>query len=368
MEILDTNLSENGESITCYADFWKWFVVHEQAFFETVSDAVDIDANFFDKLLPKLEQVHAGIFFLTGMRDADTAELVFTPNGAIKNIVFVEELVDAAPTLANWKFTALKPESDNAHMGIRMEGFDFDADTLAFYAIDNPTYPDEVNLVITHKDCDDDNYATIVDGVSVFMENYLGELRVATAIDFLDVNEVESSEQELIPITKLKDYLTWREKEFDAKYAGIRHDSKWDPYENFQATIKDGLPWISIMNCFLLNWENKVSHPWLLKVDISYKTKPKHGLADKAQLIIMNDFEEEIMVELKDIDGYLNIGRETMENKRCIYFACHEFRKPPKVMNKLIANYADKFDISYELYKDMYWSSLAHFYVALATR
>ena len=36
--------------------------------------------------------------------------------------------------------------------------------------------------------------------------------------------------KELIPISKLKDFLTWREKEFIEKYEGTRHNTENDSY------------------------------------------------------------------------------------------------------------------------------------------
>jgi hypothetical protein len=41
--------------------------------------------------------------------------------------------------------------------------------------------------------------------------------------------------------------------------------------------------------------------------------------------------QDELMKELKDIDGYLNIGRQTASGEREIYFACTDFRKPSKI-------------------------------------
>jgi hypothetical protein len=43
------------------------------------------------------------------MYDENTVELVLTADGNTKNIVFVEELVEQAPRIEGWKFTALKP-------------------------------------------------------------------------------------------------------------------------------------------------------------------------------------------------------------------------------------------------------------------
>lgn len=58
------------------------------------------------------------------MYNASTAELVVTADGDIKTFVWVEELIAAAPKLANWKFTALKPATGSGrrqHFGLRLK-------------------------------------------------------------------------------------------------------------------------------------------------------------------------------------------------------------------------------------------------------
>lgn len=75
--------------------------------------------------------MHQGIFYLAGMLDQDTAEIVFTPDGA-PNIVFIEEIVAAAPEIAGWKFTALKPEMDINQLYLEMHGYDLPERNLSF--------------------------------------------------------------------------------------------------------------------------------------------------------------------------------------------------------------------------------------------
>ena len=84
------------------------------------------------------------------MLTPQTAELILTPDGIIPNIVFVEELIAAAPEIAGWKFTALKPESDIHQVGINMHGYEFNQQTLSFYFNQQAEYPDEIDLVVVH--------------------------------------------------------------------------------------------------------------------------------------------------------------------------------------------------------------------------
>ena len=71
------------------------------------------------------------------------------------------------------------------------------------------------------------------------------------------------------------------------------------------------------------------------------------------------------MQELKDVDGYLNIGRQTANGEREIYFACKDFRKPSKIFFKIQTNYSNSFEIDYDIYKDKYWQSFNRFNTVL---
>ena len=117
------NFFRKKDEVNSYETFWNWFQANEQKFFDTVKNQHNIENNFFDKLSPQLNKIKSDLFFLTGMADDNTVELIFTPDGIIKNIFFVEELVAAAPTLSNWKFTALKPATGN--IGLHMENYTF---------------------------------------------------------------------------------------------------------------------------------------------------------------------------------------------------------------------------------------------------
>ena len=76
---------------------------------------------------------------------------------------------------------------------------------------------------------------------------------------------------------------------------------------------------------------------------------------------LLNTIEDEIMEYLRDADGYLNIGHQTAENLREIYFACKDFRKPSDVLYRIKKKYGAKAAIDYDIYKDKYWRSFNRF-------
>lgn len=361
MSFLKSIFSKKDETISSYGDFWTWFQQNERTFFNVIKRQADINKDFFDHLSPKLDQLKDGFFYLTGMYNDNIAELVLTPDGNVKNIVFVEELVEAAPTLSNWKFTALKPALDIKDVCINMAGLVFDKDSLSFYSNDHKDFPDEIDITIIHRNFDEEKKSSLINGTYIFLDNYLGELNSIATIDNLTVIGRDKAEKELIPIDKLKDFLIWRQKEFVEKYEGDRRSTENDSYSNLEAELTSGGLLIATVNSTLLEWDRKASHPWILSVEIKYNGEGNNGMPDDETYQILNKIEDEILEELKDYDGYLYIGRQTADGSREIYFTCKDFRKPSKVLHQLTKKYLGKYDITYDIYKDKYWRSFNRF-------
>jgi hypothetical protein len=118
---------------------------------------------------------------------------------------------------------------------------------------------------------------------------------------------------------------------------------------------------IATINTDLLQWDSKTSHPWIVVVELPYDGKQHNGLPDEKMYPVFDAVENSIMKELKDFEGYLNIGRQTSDNKREIYFACKDFRKPAKVLNQIQEEYIDNTKVTYEIYKDKYWQTFNRF-------
>jgi hypothetical protein len=363
MGLLKNLFGSKEEPITSYHDFWSWFQKNEKDFYRCVEQHSNIEKNFFDKLSPKLNELKEGFLFLTGMYDDNTVELILTADGTIKNFVFVEELVQAAPVLKGWKFTALKPAMDINDVSIEMDGLKFGSENLSFYSNDLAQYPDEIDITIVHNDLNEENRSAFINGTYIFLDNYLGELDFATNIDNLEVVGKKEAIKELVPIGKLKDFLIWRQKEFIEKYDGIRLNTEKDNHSILEARLPNGNGLIAAINTDLLKWDKKGSHPWVLSIELKYDGTNNNGMPGKDSIALLEEIEDDILKELKDADGYLNIGRQTSDGQREIYITCKDFRKPSKVLHAIERKYADRIELSYEIYKDKYWQSFNRFQV-----
>lgn len=359
MSFLKNILGKKDEPIRSYADFWNWFQKNEKTFFKSVKNGKSIHEDFLNKLGPALAGIKEGIYYLCGMCDDNTVELIFSAEGSVKNIVFVEDLVSAAPAIDGWKFTPLKPGWGPTT--INMDGYSFNKDNLWFYANVEEAYADEIDITIVHSDLNGNNKREINNGVFVFLDNYLGELNFAITVDNLVLATKDEAKEELIPIEKLKDYLVWRQKEFIEKYEGSRYNTENDKHAIMEAKLKGGDPLIALINTELLDWDRKASHPWVMTIEIPYDGSQNNGLPDKETYAWLDEIENEISPQLKDFEGYLYIGRQTSQNVREIYYACKDFRKPSKLAYELQQKYADKVELSYDVFIDKYWSTFSRY-------
>jgi hypothetical protein len=339
--------------------FWDWFQKEQRQFHSVVKtkDTNNIDKGFLEKIMPKLQTLNKQFYCLTGMFDADIAELVITAEGDIKTFVFAEELVAAAPDIPGWRLTALKPPVGIKDMRISMAGFDFDNNKLSFFCNEEEKYPDVIDLTIVHSDFTDKDQKTITNGTFIYLDNALGELNLATLIDHIQVTGPSGDHPELIPIGKLTDFLNWKEKEFIEKYHGLRIDTADDAYTALEATDDNGIGLVALVNKSLLEWDAKASHPWLLLIEIEYGPG-NNGMPDKATYELITQLEDDLAAQLPDAEGFLNLGRETYNGKRKVFLACKDFRRSSIALSKLSASYQDRLKITYDIYKDKYWQTM----------
>jgi hypothetical protein len=361
MSFLKNIFGKKDDPIKSYSDFWTWFQKNEKDFFNVVKSRQNIEKGFFDKLSSKLAELKDGYYYVTGMYDDNTVELVLTVDGTVKNIVFVEEIVEAAPKIDGWKFTALKPSLKIEDVTIKMGGIEFSPENLFFYSNELANYPDEIDVCIIHNDMNDNNSKQIINGTYIFLDNYLGELDFVNNIDNLQVITKSEAKKELVPIAKLKDFLIWRQKEFIEKYEGVRYDTENDEYSILEAELESGNMLLAVVNANLLQWDRQASHPWLAVMTLKYDGNKNNGMPNNTDYELLGNIEDEIMSSLKDKNGNLNIGRQTSNNEREIYFACKDFRKASKVFYEIETKFSHKFEIEFDIYKDKYWQTFEKF-------
>lgn len=356
MHTLHQLLGASGDSIVDYDSFWSWFWKNERSFHRVLRKGTNVNEAFFDKVTPRLTEVKEGLHCLAGMIDEHTAELIITADGVPANIVFAEELVKVAPTMPGWKVVALKSSVDLGQAKLHVDNLVFSADTLRFYGIEHPEYPDEVDITVLYRDYDQGEQSTVRSAVFTFLDAYLGELNALLLIDHVNVIALRHAEKDTIGMDKLKDYLRWREAEFVEGY-----ERSWPAGDNamhllLEAELGDGSTALATINSDLLKWEHKASYQWIVILEVPFSATAD-GLPDNDTQRWLSDLEELLKAEIGP-DRCVSIGRQTAQGQRDIYLACREFREPSKILYRLSRQYPQ---VQYDIFKDKYWKYFKRF-------
>jgi hypothetical protein len=108
---------------------------------------------------------------------------------------------------------------------------------------------------------------------------------------------------------------------------------------------------MQLLDCFIIHFG----------ITIKYDGSKTNGMPNENDYESLNEIENRMLQYLIDKDGYLYIGRQSADGEREIYFACHDFRKPSKVLHEQSKKYSNKLDVKYNIYKDKYWQSFERF-------
>jgi hypothetical protein len=361
MKFFRSFFKKESQPIQSNSDFWDWFVVHQKKFYRVVKYKGPVNRIFFHPLSEKLNELKEGFWFLVGMCDENKAELIITADGVVKNLVFAEELVGAAPKMSNWKITALKQPNDIKNVCIEMQGFVFDQSTIQFYPKIHKSMPDIIDITLAHKNFSEKDSSVITNGTFLTLDHYLGELNSVTSIDNITIINPKDAEEELIPFERLKSYLIWREKEFIDKYENLRWNSGSDKFISLKGKLKNGLPLVAVVNNRVLDWKYQTSHPWIAEIEFHYDGTNNDGMPDEEAFQSMKNIEDKINKLLTVQDGFIYIGSETADSLRLIYYACIEFRSPSKALHEIRQSCSETLKMEYEIFKDKYWQCLKRF-------
>ena len=342
-------------------NFWSWFLKNKSRFKKVLENSSQAQ-QFLDELIRNMKPFNPWFKALAGPYGENRSELIITSDGDIALFCKVEELVNAAPEMEDWKVTAHKPPMGLDRMKINMYGHEFSSDNMNFYPRLDPYYPDEIKLTITHPEYNEDEKDQFQTGGTVFIENALGEVNTATLIDSYEVGAIPNDDVELIPLNKMEEYLRWREKEFIEKYEKMEARKPEESFSVLESEDDGGQPVFATINTGYKNWEFRTAFPWLVQIDVDYKGNEK-GMPDKAQSQSLKEIEDHLLENLSATD-LIYVGHQTHKNRRTIFAYCSDYN----IVSKQIHAYIDVskwvFDIAFFIRKDKYWRNMEWYFNA----
>ncbi len=344
--------------------FWKWFGAHAAKFKIVLERNENVEDELFNPLSTAFQAFKADIFFLLGHRNNETAELIITADGNVKNFYLIDAIVAEAPTISGWQITAHKKPLDLDALAIKIGQLLFDKNTLYFVPVMHEHYPDLIDINIVYTAYDPKELTSIQQGVFLFLDNYLGELKFVQSIDQIKIIATPEDKSQMIPIEKLVDYINWRETEFVEKYTSSQSYQLHEAYNVLTATLENNQQLVAIINTALLEWDAKASHPWIGIFSITFNANTPNGFPDDAMHTQLEQIEHNICLQLKEKQGVLYLGRQTLNSTRELFFTAKDYVYISKIFYAAKNHFEPQFEIHTDIFKDKYWVTFDKYRVA----
>jgi hypothetical protein len=360
MSITDKLFDKTGEAYTPEM-FWKWFTDNRQRFDQVIeSNAADAPERL-NEIVDELKKYDPWFKGLIGRYDETTSELIITADGDIALFLKVEQFIASAPELKDWRFTAHKPPLGFDGISIEMYGKKFDETTVHFYPVTDEGYPDLVSVVFTHNaynEAEDEDFQT---AGGIYVQNALGELNTATQLDHYEIGPEPEDKSALIPVVKLNDYVTWREKEFVEKYDSAAIGFPEELFNVIEGQDSEGNLMRAMVMAGYEDWEYKPVFCWWVRIEMEYEGAG-NGLPDKTTLQILHDIEEKAVDLLTIGPNIIYTGSKTFKGCRTVYFYAKDYREPSRLLYSFCESQENNIKLGFFIEKDKYWQNMEEFY------
>lgn len=190
--------------------FWEWFVKNQNKYFFLNQVESDVKENLLNEFTNQLHKFCENLFFQIGGHPDKTQDLIITAAGNVKYFDKVEELVNVAPKLKDWRFIAFKPPME---FGFKLtyKNITTDPGELWFLPLENSSNPQDMGIRIAFPNYLDSKEKDFTFIAFLMLDTILGEQSTALDIDYLDVGIIPDDPENngFIHLSELKDFVTW---------------------------------------------------------------------------------------------------------------------------------------------------------------
>lgn len=183
------------------AMFWQWFTQNQTYIYQQIENPAQ-QALIFSNLREKLGAIDQNLNFdFSGIDAQGKREFIICADGMKQSFGWVKQTIAQSPHLAQWIFTAFRPQIQAEDFTITVKGYEFGFKDILFrFSTENNALGVELHI----RDFDDSEQMT--DAVFLLLDALLGEYDASTVIDWI---EWRTLDQSLLPI--LERFTTLKE-------------------------------------------------------------------------------------------------------------------------------------------------------------
>jgi len=202
--------------MTNAAKFWLWFKENNSIFLnldnpETSEAKKEV---LLDELLKHLHTYCEKLYFEIGGLPGKEQELIITAEGNPKYFKYVEELIDNAPAIKNWRFIAFIPPRGLDYVS-NFEDVELKPLEIWFLPLDSRSKPESIGLRICLP-----NFEPVKESkwlkASVYkmLDTVLGEKTFGLDVHHIEISGLPEKPEEhgMIELKDLPAFIKWKKK------------------------------------------------------------------------------------------------------------------------------------------------------------
>lgn len=188
--------------------FWDWFGDNHKRFRKMDESNRD---ELLDEIMQELHVIDENLFFEVSLPQDGICDFVITAEGRRNLFALVDDVIDAAPPLKGWTFTALRPAL-GFEFAIDFESLHLDPKELWFAPLTGGKNDEQFGMQIGIPKLKKRDEQAALNASTIILDTGLGERRSTEEIDHVEVVPLPSDPdaEGFIQLTELPEYLDWR--------------------------------------------------------------------------------------------------------------------------------------------------------------
>ena len=187
-------------------EFWKWFGQNELTY-RKIFDNYETD--LIDDILNKLIEIQKGLA-VEFEKANGIYDMIISADGVEEYFDIVQKIIDEAPLIKDWKFTAFRQPHDKERLQkfvLTVNGHSLDPKQIMFLPI---VEEEKLYIQIFSPDINEETKNKICYGCLMLLDNIIGEYACVKKVDgyeYYNITEATEFENELKPLIEIAEYL-----------------------------------------------------------------------------------------------------------------------------------------------------------------
>jgi len=202
----EQDLMKSSNSRTLIYNFWNWFGQNESTYRRIIDDN---EADLIDDILNKLIDIQKGLA-VEFEKSNGVYVMTISADGVDENFDIVQEIINEAPGIRNWKFIAFRQPYAKEKINeivINVYGFTLDPKQIMFLPV---TEDGKLYIQIFSAEISEENRNKIGYGCLMLLDNIIGEYACVKKVDgyeYYNMSEATDFKSKLKPLTEIREYL-----------------------------------------------------------------------------------------------------------------------------------------------------------------